>query len=261
MLTRDQVPSRPDDKEFMATLAKGLAVLGCFGKQRPMMTLSEAALAANVSRATARRILRTLTELGYVEQHGRQFSLSPNILQLGFAYLAAQSWIERAVPLMKELSERVHESCSAAILQGIEVVYVARVPTRRIMSVAVSVGSRLPAFHTAMGRVQLGFLDDSEIWRRLKSVRIEPLTPSTITDLQALFDRIRDDHQQGFSIVDEELERGLRAIAVPIVDRQNEVVAGLNLSTHATRTTRNEMREKLLPELRAVAAQISPFVA
>src|SRR5436190_1726607 len=188
MLTRDDASSRPDDKEFMATLAKGLAVLGCFGKQRPAMTLSEAAIAANVSRATARRILRTLTELGYVEQHGRQFSLSPNILQLGF-------------------------------------------------------------------------LDPSEIWRRLKSLRIEPFTPSTITDLQALFDRIRDDHEQGFSIVDEELERGLRALAVPVVDRQSQVVAALNLSTHSMRTTRNEMREKFLPELRAIAAQISPFVA
>jgi IclR family transcriptional regulator, pca regulon regulatory protein len=261
MLTRDRTASGPDDKEYMATLAKGLAVLGLFGRQRPSMTLSEAALAANVSRATARRILRTLADLGYVEQRGRQFSLSPNILQLGFAYLATQSWIERAVPLMKELSERLGESCSAAILQGTEIVYVARVPTRRIMSVAVSVGSRLPAFHSSMGRVQLGFLDPSELWRRLKSVRIAPMTPSTITDLQALFDRIRDDHEQGFSIVDEELERGLRSIAVPVVDRQNQVVAGLNLSTHSTRTTRNEMRDKFLPELRAVAAQISPFVA
>ena len=112
-----------------------------------------------------------------------------------------------------------------------------------------------------MGRVQLGFLDPSEVWRRLKSLRIEPMTPSTVTDLQALFDRVRDDRAQGFSIVDEELERGLRAIAVPVVDRQGEAVAALNLSTHATRTTRNEMRDKFLPELRAVAAQIAPFVA
>jgi IclR family pca regulon transcriptional regulator len=261
MLTKEDISSRPEDKEFMATLAKGLAVLGCFGRQRPAMTLSEAALAANVSRATARRILRTLAELGYVEQRGRQFSLSPNIMQLGFAYLSTQSWIERAVPLMKELSERLRESCSAAILQGNEVVYVARVPTRRIMSVAIAVGSRLPAFHTAVGRVQLGFLDPSEVWRRLKSLRIEPLTPSTITDPQALFDRVRDDHAQGFSIVDEELERGLRAIAVPVLDRHGEVVAGLNLSTHSTRVTRNEMRDRFLPELRAVAVQIAPFVA
>ena len=137
----------------------------------------------------------------------------------------------------------------------------ARVPTRRIMSVAVSVGSRLPAFHTSMGRVQLGFLDDAEIWRRLMGTRIEPYTPSTITDPQALFDRIRADREQGFSIVDEELERGLRSIAVPIVDRAGQCVAALNLSTHATRTTRNEMRAQFLPELKGVADRIASFVA
>jgi IclR family pca regulon transcriptional regulator len=257
-LARQQPPA---DKEFMTTLAKGLAVLGAFGKERTTMTLSEAAGAVNLSRATARRVLHTLTRLGYVEQSGRNFSLSATILRLGFAYLATQSWIERALPLLRELSERVHESCSASILEETEIVYVARVPARRIMSMAVTVGSRLPAFHTAMGRVQLGFLDDDEIWRRLKSVRIEPLTPYTITDLQALLDRIRADHEQGFSIVDEELERGLRALAVPLVDRQGEVVAGLSLSTHASRTTRNEMRATFLPELQRIAAQIAPALA
>lgn len=255
----DQINERAaefDDKEFMATLAKGLAVLGCFGKQQPTMTLSQAAAATNLSRATARRILHTLAELGYVEQNGRQFSLSPNILKLGFSYLSTQSWIERAQPLMRALSERLHESCSASILQGSEIVYVARVPTRRIMSSVLAVGSRLPAFHTAMGRVQLGFLDTAEIWRRLKSLRIEPYTPSTITDLQALFDRVCEDHERGFSIVDEELEQGLRSIAVAIVDRSGQAIGAVSLSAHSARTTRNEMREHFLPALRAMAAQI-----
>jgi IclR family pca regulon transcriptional regulator len=157
---------------------------------------------------------------------------------------------------MKGLSERLRESCSASILQGTEIVYVARVPTRRIMSSVLAVGSRLPAFHTAMGRVQLGFLDEAEIWRRLKSLRIEPYTPSTITDLQALFDRVREDHEQGFSIVDEELERGLRSIAVAVVDRGGQALGAISLSTHSARTTRNEMREVFLPALRAMAEQI-----
>jgi IclR family transcriptional regulator, pca regulon regulatory protein len=245
------------DKEFMSTLAKGFAVLRLFGRERPSLTLSEAAAATELSRATARRILRTLTSLGYVEQRGRLFSLAPGILNLGFSYLSAQSWIERARPLMKELSERFHESCSAAILQETEVAYVARVPAGRIMSVAISIGTRLPAFHTSIGRAQLGFLDDEEIWRRLRSLRIEPYTPSTIIDLQALFERIRADREQGFSIVDEELERGLRSIAVPIVDRTKQAIAALNLSTHSTRTTRNEMRERFLPALRGVSDLIS----
>jgi IclR family pca regulon transcriptional regulator len=248
------------DKEFMTTLAKGLAVLDAFGPHRPAMTLSEAAAATQVSRATARRILRTLSELGYVAQEGRQFSLTPNILNLGFAYLSTQNWIDQAVPLMKELSERIHESSSAAILQESEVVYVARVPASRIMSVAITVGSRLPAFHTSMGRVQLGFLHEAEIWRRLMAVRLTPYTQNTITEPQALFDRIREDRAQGFSLVDEELEKGLRSIAVPIVDRRGHAVAALNLSTHSMRTTRNEMRESFLPALRDVAARIAMFV-
>lgn len=244
----------------MATLAKGFAVLGLFGRERPSLTLSEAAAAAGLSRATARRILRTLANLGYLEQQGRQFSLAPSILKLGFAYLAAQSWIERARPVMKALTERFHESCSAAILEGTDVVYVARVPAGRIMSVAISVGTRLPAFHTAIGRIQLGFLDNDELWRRLRSLPIEPHTPSTIVDLQALHDRIRADHEQGFSLVDEELERGLRSAAVPILDRDGQAVGGLNLSTHSTRTTRNEMRERFLPALRNAAHEIAAFI-
>ncbi len=252
--------AKAHDKEFMATLAKGLALLGTFSRERPAMTLSQAALAAGLSRATARRILRTLTELGYVEQSGRQFSLSSGILRLGFAYLATQNWIEHAAPVMRQLSEQFHESCSAAILQGTEIVYVARIPASRIMSVALAVGTRLPAFHTALGRIQLGFLDDAELWRRLRSFRIDAHTPSTIIDVQALFDRVREDRGQGFSIVDEELERGLRAIAVPIMDRSGQVVAALNLSTHSTRTTRNELRERFLPSLRATAETISASV-
>jgi IclR family transcriptional regulator, pca regulon regulatory protein len=248
------------DKEFMLTLAKGLAVLNSFGRDRPTMTLSQAAQSVDLSRATARRVLHTLVKLGYVEQNDRQFALSPRIMQLGFSYVSSQSWIDRAVPLMKSLSERFHETCSAAILEGTEIIYVARIPGRRIMSTALAVGSRLPAFHSSMGRIQIGFLDEAEIWRRLKSVRIEPMTPSTITDLQALRERILDDHRNGFSIVDEELERGLRSIAVPIADRDGQCVGAINLSTHSTRTTRNAMRETFLPELKAVAAQVSALV-
>ena len=258
------VPAPPEssakDKEFMLTLAKRLAVLNSFGRDRPAMTLSQVAQTVDLSRATARRVLHTLVELGYVEQNNRQFALSPRIMRLGFAYISSQSWIDRAAPLMKSLSERFHESCSAAILEGTEIIYVVRMPARRIMSAALAVGSRLPAFHSSMGRIQLGFLDEAEIWRRLKAVRIEPLTPATITDLQALYERIRDDHRQGFSIVDEELERGLRSIAVPIADRDGQCVGAINLSTHSTRTTRNALRDTFLPELKAVSAQVSALV-
>lgn len=249
-----------EDKEFMVTLAKGLTVLTLFGRDRPSMTLSQVASEAAISRATSRRILRTLCMLGYVEQNGRQFCLSPSILNIGFAYLSTQSWIERAQPVMKELSERFQETCSAAVLQGTEVVYVADVPARRIMSVSASLGSRLPAFHTSLGRSQLGALPEAEIWRRLKSIRIDAYTPSTIIDLQALFERVRDDFARGFSIVDEELEKGLRSIAVPVLNRGGQPIAAIALSTHTSRTTRNEMRDNFLPTLRNAAQHIAATI-
>jgi IclR family pca regulon transcriptional regulator len=261
-LDKQQSIGADGDKEFMTTLAKGLAVLEAFGRQRPSMSLSEAAAVAGLSRATARRVLRTLTTLGYVVQHERQFFLAPRILELGFGFLSTQSWINQAEPLMKELSASAREACSAAVLQETEIVFVSRVlATTRIMSTTLAIGSRLPAFHTSLGRAQLGFLDDEELWRRLRTVRIEPFTPSTITDPTALVERIRDDRAQGFSIVDEELERGLRSIAVPIATRGGACVGAIDLSAQSNRTTRNEMRDHFLPKLRAAALQISRSLA
>jgi IclR family transcriptional regulator, pca regulon regulatory protein len=245
------------DKEFMATLAKGLAVIQAFGAERPSLTLSQAAAAVGLSRATARRILRTLAELGYVEQDGRLFTLAPRVLELGFSYLSGQSWIERAQPLMKALSEEVQESCSASVLQGSEIIYVARVQTRRIMASTIAVGARLTAFHTSMGRIQLGYLADDELWRRLRAARIEPMTPSTITDLRALFDRIKEDHERGFAIVDEELEKGLRSLSVALTSRRGRPIGAINVSAHSNRTTRNEMRDRFLPRLREIAHQVA----
>jgi IclR family pca regulon transcriptional regulator len=245
------------DKEFMATLAKGLAVIQAFGAERPSLTLSQAAAAVGLSRATARRVLRTLAELGYVEQDGRNFALAPRVLELGFSYLSGQNWIDRAQPLMKALSEELQESCSASVLQGGEIIYVARVQTRRIMASSIAVGARLTAFHTSMGRIQLGYLADDELWHRLRAARIEPMTPSTITDLRALFERIKEDHARGFSIVDEELEKGLRSISVALTSRRGRPIGAVNVSAHSNSTTRNEMRERFLPRLREIAQQVA----
>jgi IclR family pca regulon transcriptional regulator len=163
---------------------------------------------------------------------------------------------------MKELSHAFQESCSAAILQGREIVYVARsAAPYRIMSTTIAIGTRLPAFHTSLGRAQLGFLDDGHLSDLLKSMTLEPYTPNTIVDRAALIDRIKKDHAQGFSIVDEELEKGLRSIAVPIVNRAGTCVAAVNLSAHSNRTTRNEMRERFHPRLRETAEMISRTLA
>jgi IclR family pca regulon transcriptional regulator len=260
--SRDGMGLAGTDKEFMTTLAKGLAVLGSFGEQRPAMTLSQAAAAADLTRATARRVLLTLAELGYVSRRGRNFSLAPRILELGFAYLSTQSWIDRAEPLMKELSHTLQESCSAAILQGSEIVYVARMPApHRIMSTTIAVGTRLPAFHTSLGRIQLGYLPEIDLVRRIAEHPLTAFTPRTVVEPAALLARIKADRAQGYSIVDEELERGLRALAVPIVTRSGENVGAINLSAHASRATRNDLREKFLPSLNAVAQEISRSLA
>lgn len=244
----------------MTTLAKGLRVLELFGRERPAMTLSQAAELADMPRATARRILRTLTILGYVQQNGRAFSLSPAILNLGFGWLSGQSWIEHAQAPMRALSEQFGESCSLAILEDVETVYVARVQARRVMQNAIGIGSRLPAFHSSMGRVLLGYLDTDELWQRLRSAKLVPPTALAMADRQALFDRIRDDHAQGYSIVDEEYEKGLRAIAVPVPSRSGAPVAALNLSTHVSRFTRVELRERFLPALLEAAKNIGNMI-
>jgi IclR family pca regulon transcriptional regulator len=258
VVAEDMLSDATADKEFMTTLAKGLLVLGSFGEQRPTMTLSQAASVTGLSRATARRVLLTLSTLGYVAQRGRVFSLAPRILELGFAYLSTQSWVDRAEPLMKELSHDVQESCSAAILQGSEIVYVARMPApHRIMSTTIAIGTRLPAFYTSLGRAQLGFLSDAEIVRRLAAALPSPATPRALLGPEALLERIRADHAQGYSLVDEELEKGLRSVAVPIVRRSGDNVGAINLSAHSSRSTRNDLRDRFLPKLEAIAKQIS----
>jgi IclR family pca regulon transcriptional regulator len=163
---------------------------------------------------------------------------------------------------MKELSHALKESCSAAILQDTEIVYVARMPApHRIMSTTIAVGTRLPAFHTSLGRIQLGFLADADLVERVARMNLVRHTPRTIVDPDAVVERIRSDHAQGYSIVDEELEQGLRALAVPIVTRSGENVGAINLSAHASRASRNDLRDKFLPRLNAIAREISRSLA
>jgi IclR family pca regulon transcriptional regulator len=240
----------------MATLAKGLAVMRAFGAERPRMTLSRAAAEAGLSRAAARRILLTLRELGYVEQEGRDFALTPAVMELGFSYLAAQSWIDRLTPMLRALCEEIGETCSAAVLRGAEIVCVARAQTPRLLTSAIAVGARFPAWHTAMGRMLLGTLSEDELWRRLRAARVDALTPASITDLEALFERVREDRERGYSIVDEELERGLRSVAVLLTTRRGRALGAIDVGVHSQRFTRVELRERFLPRLMDVAGRV-----
>lgn len=249
--------------DFVRALAKGLAVIEAFDTRAPAMTLSEVARKTRLSRGTARRLLLTLVELGYAGFDGKHFSLRPRVLNLGFSYLNSQTLWQLAQPYMVELVEQVHESCSISVLDGTDIVYVARVPTAaRIMSINLGIGTRLPAFATSMGRVLLAGLPQREIQRRLDQV--SPLiahTPKTITDPLAVLREIELVRRQGWGLVDQELEPGLRSLAVPIMDRAGLPVAALNIGTHASRWTIQKLTQEALPLLRQTAALICAVLA
>lgn len=248
-----------DEGNFVLSLAKGLAIIEAFDADDPAMTLSDVARKTGVTRAAARRFLLTLVELGYARTDGKRFSLRPKVLDLGFSYLHAQGVWGVAQPYMVELVEKIHESCSAAVLDGADIVYVARVPTKeRIMSINLGLGSRLPAHVTSMGRVLLAALAGPALDAFIAS--IEPLqryTPQSVVETQALRDALARVREQGYSIVDQELESGLRSIAVPIVDATQAVVAALNIGTHVSRMSEAQLLEEVLPSLRATAHDIS----
>lgn len=251
----EPAPTRGPD--FVRSLERGLAVIGAFGAERPELTLSEVAKAAGLPRAAARRFLHTLVELGFVRTDGKLFALRPRVLDLGYSYLSGLSLPQLALPHMRRLVDQVDESCSIAVLDGADIVYVARVPTTRIMSVAISVGTRFPAYATSMGRVLLAHADPQWLERYLASVRMQPLTRRTVTDperLRAVLGRVRD---QGFCLVDQELEDGLRSIAVPVRSSAGAVLAAMNVSSPTRRGSADAVRRELLAPLREAATAVS----
>jgi IclR family pca regulon transcriptional regulator len=242
--------------DYVNSLARGISVIGAFSAENPQLTLSEVAGMVGLARATVRRILLTLIELGYVEQRGRSFSLLPKVLDLGYAYLSALRLPDVAEPYMERLVQEVRESSSMSVLDGKDVVYVARVPTSRIMTISLALGSRLPAYATSMGRVLLAGLGDGEIDRYLETAELTALTSRTVTDrddLRSILLRVR---QQGYALVDQELEDGVRSVAAPIVDAKGKVIAALNISCHASRTDLSRIRSYFLPKVVETARQI-----
>ncbi len=241
---------------FVQSLERGLAVIRAFGADAPSPTLSEVARATGLTRAATRRFLLTLGDLGYVRTDGRRFELTARVLELGYAFLSSISLPEVAEPHLERLVAEVHESSSVSVLDGDDIVYVARVPTSRIMRVSINVGTRFPAYATSMGRVMLAGMPPGELDDFLARVELRRLSSRTITSesaLRAELDRVRE---QGWALVDQELEDGLRSVAAPIRDRDGAVVAAVNLSAHASRTSAQAVRRGLLPPLLATAARI-----
>jgi IclR family pca regulon transcriptional regulator len=246
----------PRGPDFVQSLERGLAVIRVFDAAHPELTLSEVAAMTGVTRAAARRFLLTLAELGYVRSDGRRFSLTPRVLELGYAYLSGLSLPAVAEPHLEALVAEVNESSSVSVLDGDDIVYVARVPTARIMTVTISVGTRFPAYATSMGRVLLAGLPDGELAAYLAKVRLDRLTPRTVSSTAALVAEINRARSQGWALVDQELEEGLRSVAAPIRDRMGRAVAALNISVAAGRTSVESIRHTLVPPLVATAARI-----
>ena len=248
-------PDRPP--EFVQSLERGLDVIRSFSRERPRQTLAEVARQTGMTRAAARRFLITLEHLGYVASDGRLFALRPRVLQLGYAYLSTFSLAEVAQDHLEGLAEQLHESCSASVLDRSDVVYVARASTNRIMTIGLAVGARLPAYCTSMGKVLLAGLDDASLDQYLAAVEFMPLTSRTHRDRRALLDAVLEVREQGWCMVDQELEDGVRSVAVPVRDVAGRVIAAVNTSAHASRVTLETLSDGFLPHLRHCAESIS----
>ncbi|HVZ01369.1 MAG TPA: IclR family transcriptional regulator C-terminal domain-containing protein [Dongiaceae bacterium] len=235
--------------EQMGGFAKGLSVIEAFGQGGDRLTIAEAAKRTGLDRATARRCLLTLVDGGYAFYDGKFFALTPRVLRLGYAYIATTPLPRQLQPFLEQLSEATQESSSAAILDGAEIVYIARSSLRRVMSIGLSVGSRLPAYCSSMGRVLLAALPEDEMLETLRRGERIARTPKTLTSIKALAAEIGRVRMQGYAVIDEELELGLRSIAVPILDSAGGTVAALNTGLQAARATPERMVKEFLPKL------------
>ncbi|MET0732953.1 MAG: IclR family transcriptional regulator C-terminal domain-containing protein [Casimicrobiaceae bacterium] len=254
----EEIQALSGDPNFMTSLARGLAVIRGFSQQRRKMSIAQLSLRTGIPRAAVRRCLYTLGKLGYVgSEDGRMFALRPQILSLGHAYLSSVPLVMAAQPILDQVSESIHESCSLAILDGDEILYVARSSaSTRIMSIDLGVGSRLPAHCTSMGRVLLAGMGEPELATFLRRVKLAPFTNRTIVAKDALADTVERVRKQQYAVVDQELEIGLRSIAVPVKDFRDRISAAINISVQAPRVTVAEMERTFLPALRTAADEL-----
>ncbi len=251
------------DPNFMASLARGLAVIRAFTQQRRHLTIAQLSQRTAIPRAAVRRCLYTLSMLGYVgTEDGRTYALRPRILVLGHAYLSSTPLVYAVQPLLDQITSLLHESSSLAVLEGDEILYIARSSTTtRLMSIDLGIGSRLPAYCTSMGRVLLAGLSAIELdlyLSRVKLVKLTTRTVSTADELKTVLNTVR---RNGYAVVDQELEIGLRSIAVPVSDREGRSVAAINVGTQSSRVSVAEMESKFLPPLHAAAHELGLLLA
>jgi IclR family pca regulon transcriptional regulator len=239
------------------SLVKGIAVIRAFNRNRPSMTLSDVAKAASLPRATSRRLLHTLVDLGYAETDGKMFQLAPRLLEVGYSYLGSLPWWEIALPYMQKVSEQLDETCVASVLAGEEVIMIARRSGSRLSAINVPMGARLPAHATAMGRVLIANTGEQAIDRYIASTNLKKITPYTVVDRKQLRKAIHFARDNGYSIVNQELEIGLLTIAVPLRDVEGNVLAAIAVSVHSSRATVKSLQREHLPILVEAVKEIS----
>ena len=250
--------SRTGDPDFMTSLARGLEVIQAFSRQRPLLSISQISQKTGIPRAAVRRCLYTLTQLGFVySEDKRNFCLRPRILALGHAYLASTPLAKSAQPVLQHLCTLLHESSSVAILDGNDILYIARASTSRIMTIDLDIGSRLPALFTSMGRAQVAYLPQAEQHRILNETQMIQYTPKTLANRDSLLQELEQIREQGYAIIDQELEMGLRSIAVPIMDAAHQPVAAINVGMHADRVSISDMQTRILPVLQEAATELA----
>ncbi|MBD7977380.1 MULTISPECIES: IclR family transcriptional regulator [Pseudomonas] len=246
------------DPNFMSSLARGLAVITAFQERKRHLTIAQISHRTGIPRAAVRRCLYTLIQLGYASSDGRTYSLLPKVLTLGHAYLSSTPLAVSAQPYLDRLTEQLHEACSLATLEGEQVLYIARsaVP-QRLISIDLSVGSRLPAYCTSMGRIMLAAMDDASLQDYLATAELQPKTSRTLHTPEQLWECLLQIRTQGWCIVDQELEQGLRSLAVPVRDSSGHVLAAMNVSTHAGRVPLAELEQRYLPIMLATSRELS----
>ncbi|WP_372424408.1 IclR family transcriptional regulator domain-containing protein [Salinarimonas chemoclinalis] len=246
-----------EDRDYVTSLARGLEVIRAFNRAKSRMTLSEVAERTAMTRAAVRRFLLTLVREGYAETDGKYFRLRPKVLELGFSLLSSMDITEIMQPVVDELAQRLQESVFVAVLDDDAVRYVARATSQRVVSIGINLGSRAPAHAVSTGRVLLAGLPEDKLNAYLDGAVLEKITPHTVTSKVQLASLIDETRRQGWAIVDQELEVGLRSISAPIKNRAGEVVAALNVCCPSVRLTTKEMQAQVLPELLDAASRIS----
>ncbi|HJV00510.1 MAG TPA: IclR family transcriptional regulator C-terminal domain-containing protein [Burkholderiaceae bacterium] len=245
------------DPSFMTSLARGLAVLQAFSDARKPQTIASISQKTGIPRAAVRRCLHTLRELGYVDAELNNFTLRPKVLTLGYSYLSSTPLTVSAQPYLNDISRTLNESSSLAVLEDGEVLYVARAATSRVMSVALNTGSRLPAYCTSLGRVLLAHLPPAELDQYLARTRLRPMTDNTVTSVKRLREILAGVRQAGYAVNDEELELGLRSIAVPVRGASGKVLAALNVGAQAARVSVRQLEQEFLPVLQQGAQALA----